>query len=142
MTAFLQAPMKCAQLVRERVRRGGVKDADHRDSGLLRPRRERPRSGCAAEKRDELSPSHGLPSQAQDHTLKSNRVGRSATSIHVRNPQYRRSMQWICSCGVMPGSEPPEAIESARNKQGARLSTSARHLSASPPAATTLAPCG
>jgi hypothetical protein len=51
-------------------------------------------------------------------------------------------MQWSCSCGVMPGSEPPEAIGSARNKQGARLSTTARHRSASPPAATTLAPCG
>src|SRR5262249_2030705 len=60
------------------------------------------------------------PSQAEDHTLKSNRVGRSATSIHVRNPQYRRSMQWICSCGVMPGSKPPQAIGSVRGISKAR----------------------
>src|SRR5262245_17533362 len=65
MTAFLQAPMKCAQLVRERVRRGGVKDADHRHRGLLRARRKRPRGSRAAEKRDEFPSLHSITSSAR-----------------------------------------------------------------------------
>src|SRR5262245_54102513 len=141
-TEVVEPPRECGRPLTFRQRCAVAQESDNWSlRRLLRARRQRPCNRTAAEQRYELAASHGVSSQAQDHTLKSNRVGRSATSIHVRNPQYRRSMQWICSCGVMPGSEPPEAIGSARNKQGARLSTTARHRSASPPAATTLAPC-
>src|SRR5262249_57106116 len=52
----LQAMAKSTQPVRERVWCGGTEEADHRHRGLLRARGERPRSGCAAEQRDEFTP--------------------------------------------------------------------------------------
>ena len=58
IAGLLQALAKCAQTVRDRVRRCGVEEPDHRHRRLLRARRERPRSRRAAEKRDELAPLH------------------------------------------------------------------------------------
>jgi hypothetical protein len=40
----------------------GVDERDHRERGLLRPRRKRPSRGCSAEQSDEVAPSHGRPS--------------------------------------------------------------------------------
>ena len=62
---FLQALAKSAQTVRERVRRCGVEEPDHRHRRLLRARRERPRRRRAAEQRDELAPLHSITSSAR-----------------------------------------------------------------------------
>ena len=51
----------------------------------------------------------------------STELGEASLLFMSGTPQHRRSIQWICSCGVMPGSKPPEAIGGARNKQGARF---------------------
>ena len=65
IAGVLQALAKCAQTVRERVRRCGVEEPDHRHRRLLRARRERPRSRRAAEQRDELAPLHSITSSAR-----------------------------------------------------------------------------
>ena len=54
---ILQAPMECAQAVRECLRRRAVEEAHGRHRGLLRMRRERPRGRSAAEQDDEIAPS-------------------------------------------------------------------------------------
>ena len=64
IAGFLQALAKCAQAVRERVRRCAVEKPDHRHRRLLRARRERPRRR-AAEQRDELAPLHSITSSAR-----------------------------------------------------------------------------
>src|SRR5262247_4715942 len=63
---LLEALAKRDDEVRRIGERHAAQESDQWLRGLLPLRRERPRSGCAAEKRDEVSPSHGLPSQAQD----------------------------------------------------------------------------
>jgi hypothetical protein len=55
---------KCAQTVRERVRRCGFEEPDHRHRRLLRARRERPSSCRAAKQRDELAAIHFGHSEA------------------------------------------------------------------------------
>src|SRR5262249_2584796 len=45
--------------------RSAVEEPDNRHRRLLRPRRERPRSQRAAEKRDELAPLHSITSSAR-----------------------------------------------------------------------------
>src|SRR5262249_21338426 len=66
------APSELTQLCREcgrpqaPVRRVRSQEADRwQPGGLLRARRERPRGRRAAEKGDELAPSHGLPSSGR-----------------------------------------------------------------------------
>src|SRR5262245_28091187 len=59
----LEAQAECAQTVRHRVRRSGVKEPNHRHRRLLRIRRERPRRR-APEQRDELAPLHSITSSA------------------------------------------------------------------------------
>jgi hypothetical protein len=49
---------ECAQSVSVRVRECGVEETDHRHRRLLRARRERLHGRRAADKRDELAPSH------------------------------------------------------------------------------------
>src|SRR5262249_46759761 len=55
---FLQALTECIQHGPVSVERCAVEKPDHRQSWLLRLRRERPCGCCAAEKRDELAPLH------------------------------------------------------------------------------------
>src|SRR5262249_44199115 len=65
----LEAQAECAQTVRHRVRRSGVKEPNHRHCRLLRPRRERPRGSRAAEQRDELAALHSITSSASASSL-------------------------------------------------------------------------
>ena len=53
-----QASAERGQAVRPKIRRCAAEEPDHRQPGLLRPRRERPRRRRTAEGRDELAPSH------------------------------------------------------------------------------------
>src|SRR5262249_19623355 len=54
----LEVQAECAQTVRHRVRRSGVREPNHRHRRLLRIRRERPRRSRAAEQRDGFAPLH------------------------------------------------------------------------------------
>ena len=56
---FFQTTAEARNEMRQRHGGGDVQKPDHRRRGLLRARRERPRSG-AAECRDKVSPSHCL----------------------------------------------------------------------------------
>src|SRR5712691_2797013 len=58
ITDFAESLTKRAHTELGRNRRLAEKEPDHRHRRLLRARRERPHSGRAAEKRDELPPSH------------------------------------------------------------------------------------
>src|SRR5262245_50333164 len=53
----LETLAESAQTLRIPVRRRRVEIPDHRQLWLLRPRRQRPRSGCAAKRGNELSSS-------------------------------------------------------------------------------------
>src|SRR5262245_40520720 len=59
----LEAQAECAQTVRHRVRRSGVKAPNHRHRRLLRARRERPRNR-PAEQRYERAALHSITSSA------------------------------------------------------------------------------
>src|SRR5262249_34496137 len=59
----LEAQAECAQPVRHRVRRSGVKEPNHRHRRLLRARRERPRNR-PAEQRYERAALHSITSSA------------------------------------------------------------------------------
>src|SRR5262245_31108100 len=59
--SILQAPMECAQAVRECLRRRAVEEAYGRHRRLLRARRERPRGNRAAEEGDEVAALHVAP---------------------------------------------------------------------------------
>src|SRR5215468_4272366 len=61
--AVLEALTKCAEQMRVGGGRCAVEEADDRHRRLLRARRERPRRR-AAEKHDELAPSHSINSSA------------------------------------------------------------------------------
>jgi hypothetical protein len=66
---LLQALTKCAQTVRQFVRRSLIEEPDHRHRLLLRARRNRPRHR-AAKKRNEIAPpqaGHATTSQWTDH---------------------------------------------------------------------------
>src|SRR5262249_18060028 len=66
---FLQALVERRDLLAQRSGRRGIEEAGHRH--LLCACRERP--GCrAAEKRDELAPSHSMTSSARDIKLSEN----------------------------------------------------------------------
>ncbi len=52
---------KSEQTVRERVRRCRVEEPDHRHRRLLSVRRDWPRRRCAADRLDEITPSHAAP---------------------------------------------------------------------------------
>src|SRR4029450_5295116 len=65
IACVLQALAKSAHTVRDRVRRLAVEEADYRRRPLLRARHERPRSGRAAEERDELASVHSITSSAR-----------------------------------------------------------------------------
>ena len=56
IAGFAQASLERAHTVRKQVRRFSAEETDHRLSGLLRTRRERPRGGRATDKGDELPP--------------------------------------------------------------------------------------
>ena len=58
---FVQALAECSEPLRERPRRHPAEEPNHRHRRLLRARGERPPGRRAAEKRDELAPSHCLP---------------------------------------------------------------------------------
>jgi hypothetical protein len=58
IAGVFEALTKCAQRLRIRLGRCGDEDPDHRHCRLLRARRERPRGGSSAGKRDERAPPH------------------------------------------------------------------------------------
>src|SRR5580693_9397099 len=60
-----QSLMECAQEQWVRIRSPAVEISDHGHCRLLRPRRERPRDGTAAETRDDLAPPHSITSSAR-----------------------------------------------------------------------------
>ena len=55
----LEALAKCAQTIRQRVRRSAVEEPNHRHR-RLRVRRKRPRSRRSANERDEIAPFHSI----------------------------------------------------------------------------------
>ena len=57
ITASVEAPVECSHEARECAWRRDIEKPDHRHRRLLRARRKRP-DRRAAEKRDELAPSH------------------------------------------------------------------------------------
>ena len=65
VTGFGQTLAEYRQRRRKRPRRTGVKKTDHRHRRLLRARRERPRGCLAAEKCDEVAPSHSIARRGQ-----------------------------------------------------------------------------
>src|SRR5262249_42556172 len=66
IAGVFQALAKCAQRVLVRARRSAIEQPDHWHRGLLRARRERPRRGRAAEKRDERAAApHSITSSAR-----------------------------------------------------------------------------
>src|SRR5215469_872073 len=84
-----EAQAECAQTVRHRVRRPGVKEPDHRRRRPLRACRKRPRSHRAAEQRDEIAPFHSITSSARESrssempTPRALAVVRLITSLNV-----------------------------------------------------------
>src|SRR5262249_6375570 len=70
----------------EHVWCGGVEEPDHRQHPLLRARRNRPRSRCAAEQRDEVASSH-VPLAAHFHCF-TEPVGHGGLRCSA-NPPYR-----------------------------------------------------
>src|SRR5262245_31210619 len=65
-----EAQAECAQTVRHRVRRSGIKEPNHRHGRLLRAHRERPRGRRAAEQRYEVAPAdHSITSSASASSL-------------------------------------------------------------------------
>src|SRR6516162_1069056 len=64
-TGLFQTFAKCAQAIRESVRRYRGEKSDHRHRPLLRARRERPRRRRAAEQRDEFATLHSITSSAR-----------------------------------------------------------------------------
>src|SRR5262249_28654687 len=56
---------KPAHTVRDRVRRCGVEEPDHRHRALLRARRERPCCYCATKQCNELAAFHSITSSAR-----------------------------------------------------------------------------
>jgi hypothetical protein len=66
VTRLLETLAKSAQLFAERIRRLAMEDPDYRHR-RLRARHERPRNRRAAEKRDELAPSHVHSSSRGSH---------------------------------------------------------------------------
>src|SRR5262249_23278554 len=69
VAGFSQALLDCSNKARVWSRRHAAEDADHGYRRLLRPRRERPRSRRAAEKRDQLAAVHSITSSARASTL-------------------------------------------------------------------------
>src|SRR5262249_5234632 len=65
ITYFFQSFSERGREVRTRLGRSLVKETDHGHRWLLRPRRERPCCGRAAEQRDELAPPHSITSSAR-----------------------------------------------------------------------------
>jgi hypothetical protein len=59
--AGFEASAKSAQTIRQRLRRPGVEQPDHRHRRLLRARRERPRRGGAADKCNEFTSPQRAP---------------------------------------------------------------------------------
>src|SRR5262249_62070690 len=69
IAGVFEALAKCAQAVRNRIRRPAVEKTDHRHRDLLRARRERPRRS-AAEQRDELTALHVWMAPAWQEKIK------------------------------------------------------------------------
>src|SRR5262249_61802203 len=69
IAGFSQALTEGGSHRRVRPGRRTVEKPDHRQLGLLRPRRERPRSRRAAEQRDEIAPLHSINSSARAGTV-------------------------------------------------------------------------
>src|SRR5262249_40058003 len=69
MARLLQPLSKRAQTLHVVLKRCGAEEADHRECRLLRARRQRPRSGRAAEERDEGAPFHSMTSSARSRSV-------------------------------------------------------------------------
>src|SRR5262249_49700292 len=105
VAAILQALAKCAQTIRHRVRRSGVKKPDHRHRRLLRPRRERPRRR-PAEQRYELAPFHPPTHSITSSARASSVGGTSRPSALAVVRLITRSNLVGCSTGMSPGFAP------------------------------------
>src|SRR5499433_214554 len=93
---LFQTFAKCAQAVRESIRRYRGEKSDHRHRPLLRARRERPRSRRAAEQRDELAALHSITSSA----LASSMGGISRPSAFATIRLITKSNLVGCSTGM------------------------------------------
>src|SRR5262245_13303857 len=83
--------MKSAQTVRIRFNKRGIKKSDRRHRGLLRARRERPRSR-AAEQRNELTPphvGHGASSPPATRGSVSSACHNAAGKSFGQGPEFR-----------------------------------------------------
>src|SRR5215510_14071461 len=102
MADVFEAQAECAQTVRHRVRRSGVKEPNHRHRRLLRIRRERPR-GRAAKQRDELAAlHHSITSSASASSL----GGMSRPSAFAATTLMTSSYLLGISTGRSPGFAP------------------------------------
>src|SRR5262249_16583303 len=88
MASLFETLTKSEQAVRERVRRCGVKEADHRHRRLLRARRERPRGSRTAEQRDELAPFHSITSSACARSTEGTSSPSSLAVFRLINSSY------------------------------------------------------
>src|SRR5262249_8242484 len=102
MARLLQGLSKRAQTLHVVLKRCGAEEADHRCCRLLRARRERPRSRCAADELDELAPVHSITSSP-----------RSRNSRLTVNPSIRAVLRFTtrsnllgCSIGISAGFVP------------------------------------
>jgi hypothetical protein len=69
ITGFAQSLAECRHEMCVRLGRPALEEPDHRHRPLLRARNERPCRCRAAEKRDELAPSHVCSPSAEDRIL-------------------------------------------------------------------------
>src|SRR5262245_25903324 len=122
--------MKSAQTVRIRFNKRGIKKSDRRHRGLLRARRERPRSR-AAEQRNELTPphvGHGASSPPATRGPVSSACHNAAGKSFGQGPEFRSAKTrpatryaarhcgaCIVSCFPIAAAE----AERAKNKRGA-----------------------
>src|SRR5262245_47279341 len=69
VTGFSKPVAERSRKARQSIRRPAIDEPHHRHRWLLRARRERPRSGSAAEQRDELAALHSITSSASASNL-------------------------------------------------------------------------
>src|SRR5262249_30990236 len=109
----LQAAMKSAQAVRERVSRLAIEEPDYRHR-RLRARGNRPCGYSAAEKCDDVPPPHGAYPKAKDHG--STIAGQGRTS--QQKPPARRAS---ASGRLMRGGGPGAARRLVRSSERATV---------------------
>jgi hypothetical protein len=94
----------------------GVQESDHRHRRLLRPRRERPRSCRAAEKRDEFASPHSITSSARASS-----AGFQPAPCWLGVRSCRRAMSVACGCsllGIMKSHADARLRVDARGRDG------------------------